>query len=275
MEMSDDSGEFSGLIASSSNAFQPPLPRKGSECMTENRKSPPLLADESTPVPFQSNHAAGNQYGKVAFGGRWACEDEEETPSPPSFTRTVAQIVFNVGFSSSSPPEQLSASKRSPILFRPNQIAPVSEAIFPQPELTLAPDSNDGAPVTDNLLERAKEAAASLQIPPSLMAGKIMDTEYGLALLLVPKNSVNPTEYAKLSMSSGVETTKCKHWSKAEDALLEFAVSKESGPPYNWTEIARTYFPNTRRSSQVRSLRVLIVATAKCQACHSTCRIVL
>jgi hypothetical protein len=253
LEISDDSGELSDLNAPSLNVFQPPLSRKGSDCPTENRKSPPLLADESTPVP-PSNYATGNLCGKVTFGGRWACEDEEETPSPPSFTRTVAQIVFSVGFSSSSPAEQSRVSKGShtPILFRPNQIDPVNEAICSPPELTLAPDSNNGATVTDDLLERAKEAAASLQIPPSLMAGKIINTEYGLALLLVPNSSVNATEYAKLSMPSGVDTTKCKHWTKAEDALLEFAVSKESGPPYNWTEIGRTYFPDTRRSSQVR-----------------------
>jgi hypothetical protein len=253
MDLLGDSGEFSDLNAPSSKVFQPPQPRKGSGCSTGNRKSPPLLANESTPVP-SSNHVAGNQYGKVTFSGRWACEDEEETPSPPSFTRTVAQIVFNVGFSSSSPPKQSIVSKGShtPILFQPNQIEPFNEAICPPPKLTLAPDSNDGVEVTGDLLECAKEAAASLQIPPSLLAGKILNTEYGLALLLVPKSSVDATEYAQLSMSSGVETTKCKHWTKAEDALLEFAISKESGPPYNWTEIARTYFPETRRSSQVR-----------------------
>lgn len=97
---------------------------------------------------------------------------------------------------------------------------------------------------------------AKVTIPASLMTGKLISTAHGLAMLLIPNENMSAADFSTFASavtnpSIGSAGTKCKHWTKAEDELLKFATSNEGGPPYNWTEIGRNYFPATRSANQV------------------------
>jgi ribosomal protein L18 len=124
-------------------------------------------------------------------------------------------------------------------------------------------------------------------IPASLISGKVISTKYGLAVLVVPSTysdtfvssktnviqsetsaslfptsnlmTTTMTDVATIATSPSLvttttttTTTRFKHWIQKEDELLQYAISKQIGPPYKWQEIAQTYFPTTRNANQVR-----------------------
>jgi hypothetical protein len=125
-----------------------------------------------------------------------------------------------------------------------------------------SPNPNNRRAVSFEAVEQAP--TAEVNIPASLMTGRLIATQHGLAMLLVPNDNISAAEYAAFASSvtnpsTASAQTKCKHWTKAEDELLKFAVSKEDGPPYTWTELARNYFPATRNANQVCRLSQQIV----------------
>lgn len=106
-------------------------------------------------------------------------------------------------------------------------------------------------------------------LPASLLTGKLIHTPEGIALLLKAadyatlfaasaSSATHSTNAIAVSAPSaainGINSsdTRNKRWTRAEDERLKYAVVTEAGPPHNWKEIARSYFPGTRNSSQVR-----------------------
>jgi hypothetical protein len=93
-----------------------------------------------------------------------------------------------------------------------------------------------GISCDDNSEAKDKGAAKS---------GNIIITSEGPAMLLYPS--------ATVAEGDAKPPTKNKHWSKAEDELLKFAVHQEGGPPHNWQQIS-VNFNGIRTAKQVRSL---------------------
>ena len=100
--------------------------------------------------------------------------------------------------------------------------------------------------------------SSSVTLPSSLLTGKLIQTPQGLALLLAsrPKTEGYSAMYASSASNTFSESnysvdTRNKRWTRAEDAQLKYAVSREDSPPINWKEIARLFFSGTRNYSQV------------------------
>lgn len=212
-------------------------------------------------------------------------EKEESTPSPPQFIRSAAQVMLHS--SGASPPTLHLLPTASSLLSDPiltgetkakdttrksttaTATPHLDESLLPTLNTTdvaspnrysLATNPSKGqstrdTPFSADLLEQAKAAMEAMNVPSSLMVGKLISTEYGIAMLVVPNSNVSTTQFSALTSPSTTTTlvdTKCKHWSKTEDELLKYAIDKEDSVPFNWKEISRTYFPRTRTSTQVR-----------------------
>ena len=106
----------------------------------------------------------------------------------------------------------------------------------------------------DDAVSQEKEEQEQVTLPTSTLTGKLIPTPQGLAMLLHPKETMSAATYSVYaSVSDPGSITRNMRWTKAEDEHLKYAVELEAGPPHNWKEIARTYFPATRNGNQVRT----------------------
>lgn len=133
--------------------------------------------------------------------------------------------------------------------------------IVSQDPFTVRIKTEEGIPFIHQTTNDSRQATITASqfaaIPPdSLLTGRLIDTPYGLAVLLPPQTTAVEYNAALAARNMNPSITpahsKNKRWTKAEDKLLAYAVEQEGGrPPHNWKEIARTYFPGMRSDNQV------------------------
>jgi len=198
-------------------------------------------------------------------------EREEKKSNPVSFQRGSLFIDSLSDFATKEPPSPSTAlalekqRRLEDCLALQNAVPPpVTAATMTRDLLDLVDDDKEPSPAKgnadssesvpmlppsvmsngqDDAVSQEKEEQEQVTLPASMLTAKPIPTPQSLAMLLHPKETISAATYSGYA----------SRWTKAEDEHLKYAVALGAGPPHNWKEIARTYFPATRNGNQVRT----------------------
>jgi hypothetical protein len=117
----------------------------------------------------------------------------------------------------------------------------------------------------DNVDSFDNRASPKELFPASMLTGQIIQTDRGVAVLLLPQSLQERVAIARLAQCGAINDSSSsqqqpldsrnRRWTAAEDLLLTHAVQELRGV-LKWKEIARTYFPGTRTANQVCCIQI-------------------
>jgi Myb-like DNA-binding domain len=205
-------------------------------------------------------------------------------PSPPPFVRSVAQVLsLSIHRCSDHYPHKMksdcttdlsispvsqsagllsgcSLSHEKPFFWDDRRLSlrddatklaasPSPCSLASSPEFYMGRMPTAATDMPPSTLNRAENPAETTFIPASLLSGKVVPTQFGLAIVIVPSADVSTKEYNNSLLH--MRSTHNKRWTQWEDDLLKHAVSHHQ-PPYPWLDISQNFFPSQRSANQVR-----------------------
>lgn len=248
---------------------------------------PAKKSNDSAPFTFKSHRPSSLDTDWLMTMRHSPSFDEGQVPSPPPFLRSVAQVLplsirrcsdhypikmesDYTTYPSISPLAQSTARLSACSLLQDNSmfwadgpsplnggetkckgfVATGSPCSFvPSPDTNMNDLSFAASAVPPDFSSTAANQAETTMIPAEFFSGKVVPTQFGLAMVIVPSTEVSMGEYNETLMQ--MKSTRNKRWTQMEDDLLKYAVSQNE-PPYPWQAIAQNYFPTQRSANQVR-----------------------
>jgi len=229
----------------------------GSALSDDTPNPPPLVrapTGQSTAYNTYHNCAAtANTSGPLFVDSlsdfTWSSTKETPSPSMALTLEKQRRLEDCLALQNAVPPPVTSTNTARDILdfLDDKKPSPAKEKAESLGSLAMIPPT-----VSSDVME---DTASQESLPASMLKGKLIPTPQGLAMLLHPKKTMSAASYSVYisSASDPGSITRNKRWTRAEDEHLKYAVAMEAGPPHNWKEIARTYFPATRNGNQVRT----------------------